>query len=92
MVAFSISVKKTALLLLHGEIMKLGIDVATVDVKKMIAELSEVEGVINVTEGGMYREDQIYSQVHLELTKSVQYIEDWLYEHSTVDYVGTFPR
>ena len=92
MVAFFTSVKKTALLLLHGEIMKLGIDVATVDVKKMIAELSEVEGVINVTEGGMYREDQIYSQVHLELTKSVQYIEDWLYEHSTVDYVGTFPR
>jgi hypothetical protein len=72
--------------------MKLGIDVATVDVKKLIAELSEIEGVTNVIDGGMYRDGKMYSQVHLELTKSVQYIEDWLYEHSTVDYVGTFPR
>lgn len=70
----------------------LGIDVLTDDQSKLIVELAEQPEVLSIRDGGVYKEDANYSQVHVETTWSQEGLEDWLFENSNAEYIGTFQR
>ena len=73
--------------------MKLGIDVATRDVAKLCRRLNRLASVISATDGGVYWQDQTYSQVHVETSMTEEQLDEWLYNvcHGA-DYYGTFSR
>lgn len=47
------------------------VDVTTADKTGLMDALIEVEGILVVYDGGMYREDNMYSQVHIEALNAV---------------------
>ena len=47
------------------------VDVTTADKQELMAALKDVPGVTSVEDGGMYREDAAYSQVHIEALNAV---------------------
>lgn len=69
----------------------IGIDVFTRSKSKLLARLRTLPTTIAVHDGGEYREDRNYSQIHLTTTESESEVEDWLYR-TNQDYVGTFAR
>lgn len=72
---------------------ELGIDVETDDVQELMAALNAQSEVHFAYDGGVYRQDAMYSQVHVRsLYWDEDELDDWLYDNSTVHYVGTFTR
>ena len=47
------------------------VDVTTADKAELMAALKGVPGITSVDDGGMYREDAAYSQVHIEALNAV---------------------
>ena len=47
------------------------VDVTTADKAELMAALVDVSGVVSVQDGGVYREDNAYSQVHIEALNAV---------------------
>ena len=47
------------------------VDVTTDDKRELMAALAGVSGVVSVQDGGVYREDNAYSQVHIEALNAV---------------------
>ena len=47
------------------------VDVTTADKQELMAALASVSGVVSVQDGGVYREDNAYSQVHIEALNAV---------------------
>ena len=71
----------------------LGVDVATCDKKKLMRRLARLKSTLQVTDGGEYREDRSYSQVHIETHFTEEELDKWLYEvNHGADYVGVFDR
>ena len=70
----------------------LGIDVRTTDKKRLITRLKGLVSTVSVQDGGQYREDLSYSQVHITTNKTMRQLDDWLYKTKGIDYVGTFER
>ena len=46
-------------------------DVTTADKQELMAALADVSGIVSVKDGGVYREDNAYSQVHIEALNAV---------------------
>jgi hypothetical protein len=68
----------------------LGIDVDTSGKREIIRRLARLKSVHSVEDGGMYREDRSYSQIHVVTTMTEDELDDWLYKYSPCDYVGVF--
>lgn len=47
------------------------VDVTTADKAELMAALADVSGVVSVQDGGVYWEDNAYSQVHIEALNAV---------------------
>ena len=47
------------------------VDVTTADKAELMAALIDVPGILTVVDGGVYREDNAYSQVHIEALDAV---------------------
>ena len=47
------------------------VDVTTADKRELMSALKDVPGITYVEDGGMYREDNAYSQVHIEALNAV---------------------
>ena len=47
------------------------VDVTTADKRELMATLASVSGVVSVQDGGVYREDVAYSQVHIAALNAV---------------------
>ena len=47
------------------------VDVTTADKQELMAALADVSGIVSVKDGGVYREDNAYSQVHIEALDTV---------------------
>lgn len=47
------------------------VDVTTADKLDLMSALKDVPGITSVEDGGMYREDVTYSQVHIEALNAV---------------------
>ncbi len=69
-----------------------GIDVRTKDKRVLIARLKGLVSTVRVSDGGVYREDASYSQVHITTNKSEKELDDWLYSTKGIEYVGVFER
>lgn len=67
---------------------RLIIDVETHSKSKLISRLRRLITTIDVQDGGAYREDAGYSQVHLDTVKTEREVDDWLYRTKGIDYVG----
>lgn len=66
------------------------VDVTTVDKAELMAALNDVPGITYVEDGGMYREDNMYSQVHIEALNAVwsrEQLDELLYSLN-YDVVG----
>ena len=46
-------------------------DVTTADKAELMSALASVSGVVSVQDGGVYREDNAYSQVNIEALNAV---------------------
>ena len=66
------------------------VDVTTADKVELMAALKDVPGITSVEDGGMYREDNMYSQVHIEALNAVWSLEqlDELLYSLNYDVVG----
>lgn len=66
------------------------VDVTTDDKRELMAALKDVPGITSVEDGGMYREDNMYSQVHIEALNAVWSLEqlDELLYSLNYDVVG----
>ena len=66
------------------------VDVTTADKAELMAALADVSGVVSVQDGGVYREDNAYSQVHIEALNAVWSLEqlDELLYSLNYDAVG----
>ena len=47
------------------------VDVTTADKRELMSALADVSGITSVQDGGVYREDNAYSQVHIEALNAV---------------------
>ena len=66
------------------------VDVTTADKAELMAALAGVSGVVSVHDGGVYREDNAYSQVHIGALNTVWSLEqlDELLYSLNYDVVG----
>lgn len=66
------------------------VDVTTADKAELMAALKDVPGITYVEDGGMYREANAYSQVHIEAMNAVWSLEqlDELLYSLNYDVVG----
>lgn len=66
------------------------VDVTTVDKQELMSALAGVSGIVSVQDGGVYREDNAYSQVHIEALNAVWSLEqlDELLYSLNYDVVG----
>jgi len=71
----------------------LGIDVRTASANRLMRRLMRLKSVIGVSRPLAYREDPVYSQIHVTTTMTEAELDNWLYtvKHGA-DYVGTFTR
>lgn len=71
--------------------MLLGIDCKTKHAKKLLKRLSSLKSTQYVENMGAYREDNTYTMLHIETTKTEEELDNWLYKvNHGCDYVGTF--
>ena len=64
------------------------IDSMTSMVKKNIGALKKLKSTISVENGGVYRDDANYSQIHLVSDKQLNDLEDWFWRTKYVEAVG----
>ena len=66
------------------------VDVTTADKPELMDALIAVEGILTVGDGGVYREDNTYSRVHIEALNAVWTLEqlDALLYSLNYDVVG----
>ena len=66
------------------------VDVTTADKQELMSALACVSGVVSVQDGGVYREYNMYSQVHIEALNAVWSLEqlDELLYSLNYDVVG----
>lgn len=66
------------------------VDVTTDDKRELMSALVGVSGIVSVQDGGVYREDNAYSQVHIEALNAVWTLEqlDELLYSLNYDVVG----
>lgn len=66
------------------------VDVTTADKAELMSALADVSGIVSVQDGGVYREDTAYSQVHIEALNAVWSLEqlDELLYSLNYDVVG----
>ena len=66
------------------------VDVTTVDKQELMAAIKDVPGITYVEDGGMYREYNAYSQVHIEALNAVWSLDqlDELLYRLNYDVVG----
>lgn len=66
------------------------VDVTTADKHELMAALKDVPGIVSIQDGGVYREDAAYSQVHIEALNTVWSLEqlDELLYSLNYDVVG----
>ena len=66
------------------------VDVTTVDKPYLMDALIEVEGILVVYDGGVYRDDATYSQIHIEALNAVWTLKqlDELFYGLHYDVVG----
>lgn len=66
------------------------VDVTTVDKQELMSALAGVSGIVSVQDGGVYREDNAYSQVRIEALNAVWSLEqlDELLYSLNYDVVG----
>ena len=65
------------------------IDVTTKDKNQLIRRLNRLVSTTEAHDGGMYHQDVLLSQVHVETTKTEDEIDSWLYNFAgNIDYVG----
>jgi len=69
-----------------------GIDVETRSKARLIRELGRLVSTVEIADGGEYREDRHYSQVHVTTKMTEPKLEEWLCGNSRIDYVGVFER
>ncbi len=67
--------------------MKYIIDMKTTDQNKTIAALRKLKTTLDVEDGGMYIQDNSYSQIWLESVLAEDQIDNWLWRRG-FDYVG----
>lgn len=70
----------------------LGIDVPTKAKCNLIHRLKALNSTLKVQDGGVYHQDDQYSQIHIETAKSEAELDHWLCQTKGIDYVGTFQR
>ena len=68
-----------------------GIDVETRQAARMRRVLRRWKAVRRVEDGGQYREDRSYSQVHIWTTLPIAEVERRLDALNHVDHIGVFP-
>lgn len=68
------------------------IDIATSDVSKMIKRLKGLVSTLAASNGGEYREDNGFSQIRLESTRTEKEVDDWLYSTKGMNYIGVVER
>lgn len=66
------------------------VDVTTADKQELMSALAGVSGIVSVQDCGVYREDNAYSQVHIEALNAVWSLEqlDELLYSLNYDVVG----
>lgn len=66
------------------------VDVTTADKQELMAALTIIPGIVSVQDGGVYHEDNAYSQVHIEALNAVWTLEqlDELLYSLNYDVVG----
>ena len=66
------------------------VDVTSADKRELMSALKDVPGITSVEDGGMYWEDNMYSQVHIEALNAVWTLEqlDELLYSLKYDVVG----
>ena len=66
------------------------VDCTTADKAELMAALKDVPGIVSVQDGGVYRVDNAYSQVHIEALNAVWSLEqlDELLYSLNYDVVG----
>jgi hypothetical protein len=70
---------------------KFGIDVLTDDQSRLIVKLSEQPEVLKVRDGGVYKENVMFSAIHIETSWTEKELDTWLFTSLTA-YIGTFSR
>ena len=71
----------------------LGIDVLTKEGQKLRSRLVRLVSTLSVADGGAYREDPAYSQIHITTTLTEDELDEWLWCNcANVGYVGVFQR
>jgi hypothetical protein len=75
---------------MEKQINKLGIDIKTQDIKKLINKLKRLKTTINIENGGMYYQDKDYSIVWIDTTLNENQLDEWLYKYSNCNYIGIF--
>lgn len=68
-----------------------GIDVETRQAARLRRVLRRWKAVRSVEDGGQYREDRAYSQVHIWTTMPLAEVERRLDALNHVDHIGVFP-
>lgn len=64
------------------------IDCMTTAVNRNISVLKRLKTTHSVSNGGMYREDHSYSQIHLESDMTEEQLDRWFYHTIGVEAVG----
>lgn len=68
--------------------MRIGIDVRTSDVKKLVGRLKRLRSTTEVEVGGTYRQDPAWSQVFVETSKTLEEFDEWLWKRTPAEYAG----
>lgn len=64
------------------------IDTDTSTQKRVMRRLAALKSTEAVSNGGAYREDPRYSQVHVTTTKTEAELDDWLYRTKGIECLG----
>lgn len=70
----------------------IGIDVSTRSVNYLLRRLNKLKAVQTAVNGGVYHQDESYSQIHMITSMTEDQVCDWLYFTNLEDheYLGTF--
>jgi hypothetical protein len=83
----------TAVRLAGQPVHRLGIDVDTKDMRKLLKRLGDQANTVGLRDGGAYHMDPNFSQLWIDTRWTEKELDDWLYrvKHGC-DYVGTWER
>lgn len=67
------------------------IDIQTSAKLTVISRLKRLASTVSIEDGGTYREDSYYSQLHIVTLKSETELDKWLYDTKGIEYIGVIP-